>query len=353
MLGMAMARDERAVLPLLSVLNNPEEKEDMRAMAATAVGKAGFCETRVGKRTLNVVETLARLLSAQSTRGSLKISVILSLSALGPSGRMTPERLMALVERTYAAEKNGDVRSYLLLGVAELAKKGPLMDPARALLRKALKEESTPPALPFACAGAGLAKDPEAVGELRRIFETKKDPESRGAAAISLGLLEDAQSAPAILKVLAGKAPPSLKEKCCLALGLMGCKDDKSVLDALREILEKGKNPSVRGTAGMALMLLDVSNALDVLLRVLKEGGSYLRQSLIMTLGYSRDLRAARPLMELFDAKDVSDEVRAMIATALGYLIEEAEEPVLKRVSKHYNLMLTRFDGIMQIMALL
>jgi len=353
MLGMAMAKDERSIVSLLKVLNHPGEKEDIRAMAATAIGKAGFCEAKMGKRTLNVVETLARLLSAPKTKGKLKISLVLALTALGPSGRLTPERLMALIERIYGAERNLDVRAYILLGVAELAKKGPLRDPARALLRKALQEETTPPALSFACAGAGLAKDPESIPELRRIFTTKKDPESRGAAAVSLGLLKDAESVPLILAVVVGKAPPGLKAQCCLALGLMGCKDDKSVKEALRKILEEGKNPQVQGAAGMALMLLDVSNALDVLLRVVKEGGSYLRQSLIMTIGYSRDLRAARPLMDLFESDEVNDEIRAMIVTALGYIIEEAEEPVLKRLSKHYNLMLSKYDGIMQIMALL
>jgi HEAT repeat protein len=135
----------------------------------------------------------------------------------------------------------------------------------------------------------------------------------------------------------------------------MGADKNDEAKPKLREILLEGKNPKVRGAAGMGLMLLDDRSAIDILLKAVREGDNYLRMSLLVTIGYSRNLRAIKPLIELFQSEDkgVNDEVRAVIVAALGYIIEEADEGVLKKLSKNYNPLLGKYDALLQIMNLL
>jgi HEAT repeat protein len=355
LLGMAMSQNEPSAFTLLKVMNNPNMKGDLRAMAATALGKMGLPKVQMGKKKLNIVETLARLLSGQKIKRKLKLSAIMAITALGPSGRISPDGLIELLSRIYTSERNAEIRSFILMGIGELAKEGSMKEKGRILLRKALAEEKNPSLLASACLAAGLSKDRECIPTLRKIFKDQTNPDIKGHAAIGLGLLNDLESTKMIVEAITDKGAPGLRANCCLALGLMGANQNKEALPLLRDILNNGKNPKVRGAAGMALMLLNDKNALEILLKAVKEGDSYLRQSIIVVIGYSRDLRAAKPLMELFNSDEakMTNEIRAIIVTALGYIIEEADEPVLKRLSKHYNQLLSKYDAIIQIMGLL
>jgi HEAT repeat protein len=354
MMAMAMAKDEASAFTFMSLMMNTKVKGDLRAMAATALGKLGYCEIQRGKKKQNVVETLVRFLSAGKLKRKIKLSAIMAVCALGPSGKVSGETLMEMLSRTYRTERNSEVRSFVLMGMSELAKEGSVAEPAKAFLRDVLRKETNPALLTWAVAGAGIAKDTECIPDLRKIFKEKTAPGIRSAAATSLGLLKDIESTPMFLDVITGKGAPSLRASCCLALGLMGSTENLEALPKLREILLGGKNPKVRGAAGMALMLLDDRGAIDILLEAVKVGDNYLRMSVLVTIGYSRNLRAVKPLIDLFkNGKDITDEVRAVIVAALGYIVEESDESVIKRLSKHYNPLLGKYDALVQIMNLL
>ncbi|MHC4601457.1 MAG: HEAT repeat domain-containing protein, partial [Planctomycetota bacterium] len=202
MMGMALSKDEASAYTLLTMMRNPKAKGDLRAMAATALGKMGYTEIQKGRKKMNVVETLVQFLAMPKLKRKLKLSAIMSACALGPSGRVTGDGLMEILRRIYRSERNAEVRSFVLKGLAELAKEGSVTEPARAFLRDVLRKESNPTLLAFACSSVGLAGDRECIPDLRKVFNEKKDPGLRGTAAISLGLLKDFESMGLLVEVI-------------------------------------------------------------------------------------------------------------------------------------------------------
>jgi HEAT repeat protein len=354
MMGLALMKEEAAGLTLLAIMNNRGEKEDLRAMAATALGKLGLPEVKRGRKKANVVEALVKILSSQKKDKKLKLSAIMAVSALGPSGNITSEKLVDVLGKIYTRQRNADVRSFILLGIAELARKGKAQENARRLFRNVLRGESNQSLLAFACLAAGLSEDRESIKYLRNIFQKNSNPSLRSAAAVGLGLLKDVDSTKLLMDTVTGKGAPELKGYCCIAVGLMGAKENKEALPQLREILAGGSVPELRAAAAMALTLLGESNAVETLVKVVQDGNSYLRMSIIMAIGYFRDMSSVKPLIDLFNSENaMNDEIRAIILTAMGYIAEEAEQPILKKLATHYNYLLSRYDALLQIVKLL
>jgi HEAT repeat protein len=355
MMGLALMKHEPSAILLIDVLSKPAAyEEELRAMAATALGKMGFHEIRKGNAKVNVVETLVNVLASAGKDRKLQLSTIMAVCALGPSGKVTPEKLVEHLGTLFANERNADVRSFILIGIAELAREGRAQDRARALFRNVLRNESNQTLLSFACLAAGLSEDRESIAPLRNLFTSKSNPDLRSAAVVGLGLLKDVESTQMILKEIDGKAEPELKGYCCISLGLMGAKDNKEALPTLRNILVNGNVPELRAAAAMALTLLGESNAVQELLKAVEDGNSYIRMSILMAIGYFRDMATVAPLMKLYESENgMNDEIRAIILTALGYIAEEAKTPILKKLAMHYNYLNEKYDALLQIVKLL
>jgi HEAT repeat protein len=355
MMGLALLKHEPSAPLLLDVLSKPAQyDEELRAMAATALGKMGFHEVRKGNGKVNVVETLVGVLAASTKDRKVQLSAIMAVCALGPSGKITQDKLVEVLGTLFANERNADTRSYILIGIAELARDGRAQDRARALFRNVLRNESNQTLLAFACLAAGLSEDRESIPSLRNLFTSKSNPDLRSAAVVALGLLKDVESTQMLLGEINGKAEPELKGYCCISLGLMGAKDNKEALPTLREILVNGNIPELRAAAAMALTLLGESNAVQELLKAVEEGNSYIRMSILMAIGYFRDMGTVAPLMKLYESENgMNDEIRAILLTALGYITEEAETPILKKLAMHYNYLNEKYDALLQIVKLL
>ncbi|MHC4599898.1 MAG: HEAT repeat domain-containing protein [Planctomycetota bacterium] len=354
MMGLALMREKSAVLSLVSFMNRRSEKEDLRAMAATALGKMGYTEVRMGRKKVDVVEELVRVLAGGKRDKKVKLSAIMAVSALGPSGKVTGEKLVDALGRLYARRANADVRTFILLAIAELGCEGRARAKARLLIRNVLSGEENPGLLSFACIAAGLSRDRDSVTLVRDVFKKHSNPELRSAAAVGLGLLGDVESTKLLLATIAGKGSSELKGYCCISLGLMGAQENREALPRLREILERGNIPELRAAAAMALTLLGDGDAVKILLKAVKEGNTYIRQTILMGVGYFRDVSTLKPLIELYGSKKgMNDATRAIVVTALGYITEEAEMPILKRLATHYNFLLTRYEALLQIVTLL
>jgi len=354
MMGLALMKEESAALTLTTIMTNRGEKEDLRAMAATALGKMGFTEIRKGTKKIDVVELMVQILAGQKKNRKLKLSAIMAVSALGPSEKIKSDKLVDVLGRLYTGQRNNDVRSFILMSIAELAREGRAQEKARMLFRNVLRGESNQSILAFACLAAGISKDRDSISYLQKIFMKNSNPELRSAAAVGLGLLKDVDSTKILVDTISGKGSPELKGYCCMALGLMGAKDNKEALPTLRSILSEGNIPQLRAAAAMALTLLGEANAVDNLIKAVQEGNSYIRMSIIMAIGYFRDMRSVKPLIDLFNSDDgMNDEIRAITLTAIGYIAEEADKPILKRLATHYNYLLKRYDALLQIVKLL
>jgi HEAT repeat protein len=354
MLGLALMKEESAALTLLGFMTRRSEKEDLRAMAATALGKMGFTQVRSGRRKVDVVQELVRVLASGKKEKKLKLSAIMAVSALGPSEKVSADKLVDTLGRLYTKRSNADVRSFILLAIAELGCDGPALNRARILVRNVLRAESNGDLLSFACIAAGLSKDRDAIRFVRDVFKKKSNPEVRSAAAVSLGLLKDVASTELLLATISGKGAPELKGYCCIALGLMGVKDNMEALPKLRDILENGHIPELRAAAAMGLTLLGDTGAVKILMKAVDEGNTYIRKTIIMGVGFFRDVSTVKALTELYGKKrGVNDATRAIIVTALGYITEEAEMPILKKLATHYNHLLFKYDALLQMVKLL
>jgi HEAT repeat protein len=354
MMGLALMKEQPAAFTLMNFMNNRSEREDLRAMAATALGKMGYTSIPKGKKKVDIVEALVRVLSSTKKERKLKLSAIMAVSALGPSEKISSDKLVDLLGRIYQRERNADIRSFILVGIAELAREGRAQEKARMLFRNVLRGESNNSLLSFACIAAGLSSDRVSLKYLRNIFTKNSNPELRSAAAVSLGLLKDVESTQLLVDEISGKGSPELKGYCCVALGLMGAKENKEALPKLREILQTGNDPQLKAAAAMALTLLGEANAVNLLLKAVEEGNSYTRMSILMAIGYFRDMRTVKPLMNLFESeRGMNDEIRAITLTAIGYIIEEAKVPILKKLAMHYNYLLDKYDALLQIVKLL
>jgi len=354
MMGLALMKDERAGLTFVNIMTNRQEKEELRAMAATALGKLGKTELRKGRGKLDVVQELVKILATEKKKRKIQMSAIMAVSALGPSEKITEKKLVDVLGRIFTQERNADVKSFIMMGIAELAREGKAQEKARSLFRNVLRGESNQSLLAFACIAAGLSQDRESIQHIRNIFKKTSNPSLRSAAAVGLGILKDLESTQMFVEEISGKGSPEVKGYCCIAIGLMGSRDNQEALPTLRTILKEGNVPQLRAAAAMALTLLGEANAVDTLIKAVEEGNTYIRMSIIMAVGYFRDMRTVKPLIDLFKTdKGMNDEVRAIILTALGYILEEAEKPILKKLATHYNYHLKKFGALLQIVKLL
>ena len=261
---------------------------------------------------------------------------------------------MDVLGRIYQSEKNADVRSFILVGIAELASEGRAQEKARMLFRNVLRGESNQSLLAFASLAAGISKDRASIQYLRKIFRNTSNADLRSAAAVGMGLLKDVDSTDMLLATITGNGASELKGYCCISLGLMGAEDNQEALPTLRQILTDGSDPQLQAAAAMSLTLLGEANAVDTLIKVVKEGNAYSRMSMIMAIGYFRDMSTLKPLIDLYNSKKgMNDEIRAITLTAMGYIAEEAEVPILKKLSTHYNYHLVKFEALLQIVKLL
>ncbi|MHC4598494.1 MAG: HEAT repeat domain-containing protein, partial [Planctomycetota bacterium] len=253
-----------------------------------------------------------------------------------------------------ATERDDTTRGFLLLALGECSREAPDRAYALTMIRGILQKERNRDVKCFAALAAAIARDREAIQILRGFFLKRGGAmELRSSAALALGLLGDAGSTKEFVREIEGRGDPKIKGYCCMALGLMGEKQNLEALPVLRKVLTNGKIPEVRAAAAMALANLGLQDALEVLLIAVREENHYFRLSAVMAVGYFRNTKAVKPLIELFRSREPNDEARAIILVALGYIAEKGDEPALKRISSHYNFLQFRFGTLHRIAKLL
>jgi HEAT repeat protein len=354
MMGLSLMKYEPAGGVLLKILRDAAAPDDLRACAACALGKLGSREVRCGKERVELCGEFLRLLSSNTKVWKLKVSAVMALTALGPSKEIPAEKVVECLARVYVREKHAAVRSFLLLGLGDFSRGDRARERSMRLIRGALRIEGDHRALAFACLAAGLAGDRESARTLNHILKRAQDPDLRSAAAVGLGLLKDMESTGDLLAVLLGRGPGTLKRYCCVGLGLMGSKENVEALRVLKRVLANDKKPLQQSTAAMALMLLGDGDAVKVLLKRAEKRNAFVKSTIVLSIGTFRDLQTLAPLIKLFVKEEgVDDPLRAIIITAMGYIVDPAETPVLKKFVTNYNYLLGRYGGLLQIVRLL
>ncbi len=353
LLGLALMQYEPGAHTMITVLSNGQEKDQVRAVAATALGKLGIHYVKMGQnKKVPVMKYLLQVLQTCKKEDEIRQSAILSIAALGPSADIPQEQLLTALLQVYE-DKDDNVKCLTLMAIAELANKGKALTQAQSVFRSRLTNEKNANVKSFACLAAGLSQDRESIDPLRNILKGGANPDVRSAAAVGLGLLKDVGATPTLLEILNEKTDKTLKGYCCISLGLMGAKDNKEAMPKLNEIITTASDPELRAAAAMALTQLGDINAVNILTGLLNESNMYFKMSAVMAIGAFRDLGTVTPLINIFNGGSVNDETKAIIIVALGHIAEKGEVPLLRQIGLHYNFLLERCPTLKEIVRLL
>lgn len=331
--GLGLLKDESALPHLYLLLANPKLDDDIRAYAATAIGKSGFktFNHTSGKKVkeINAVDELVRTLKTAKKERLLRQSCVQAIGALEATDKFQD------IYTALDADRDQQVRDFSALVLARLAKAGDakLQAAARTRLEKLLKGRNHS-SRGFAALALGLLGDQQSSIALRRSFENESDPTQKSACAIGMGLLKDTSAVSQLKGALMASNNAELRGYCCIALGLIG--DTKSV-GLLKQTLESALVPEVKAAAAIALASMGDQTAIPVLEKALKERSNYVRQSTIVALGYFRNTRTIKAIREVYDDEATNNEVRAICIVALGYIIDRFDRPVFKTLAADFN----------------
>jgi HEAT repeat protein len=342
LIALSLLRDEPAGALFIGRLAAERVRPALKAVAATALGKLGCKELRFARRPVVTVKYLAHLLRTQKKNAQLRQSAALALGALDLASEVDPQQLLRVIAPALD-DSDWDTANFTLMAVAEIGRGGHGGDAAWSLIRRRLRRRDHA-VLGYACIATGLSRDRDSIPTLRRLLTSGPSPGIRAAAAIGLGLMGDMGATPAMLKIINGKGDTVLRGYCCTALGIMNISKNDEALPTIKRVLRTESAPDLRAAAAMALARVGDRDALDTLLASLKDGNQYFRMSAVVAIGSFRHLRAVGPLMELFKAKNVNNELRAIICVALGNIAEPTSVP---------NFRLARFQILLQIVRLL
>jgi len=315
-------RDERAIVPLLSVCNlTDEEGEPLDYLIVPALVQFG-------------ASALPQLIA---TLADYKQNVFIRAAAAWTLGMLRePHVLELLVERLRDVKEASRVRSYTATGLGELG-------------------------------------DTRAVLPLMETLDSTRDPELRRSIATALGCLGSQRAVDLLIKVLRTDEDQRVQQSAARALGQIG--DERAIrpliafitqnmvhlaageaiaqfgtpaLQALLEELEHGYyQPLARQSLVKALGYFRQEEALTRLLAVLTDEDEHplVRSGAAQSLGIQRDQRASKPLMALLESDEPSS-LRASCALALGAIGDQQAATVLQKLLQDGDTILSRENGL-------
>ncbi|MHC5019049.1 MAG: HEAT repeat domain-containing protein [Planctomycetota bacterium] len=331
--GLGLLKDESALPHLYALLANRKLDDDLRAYAATAIGKSGFATFNYtkGKKTreIKVVDELVKTLKTAKKERLLRQSCVQAIGALEATDKFQD------IYTALDADRDQQVRDFSALVLARLGKKagGKHAQAARARLEKLLKGRNHS-SRGYAALALGLLGDQQSSIALRRSFENESDPSQKSACAVGLGLLKDTSAVSQLQGALMASNNAELRGYCCIALGLIG---DSKAVGLLKQTLESALVPEVKAAAAIALASMGDQTAIPVLEKSLKERSNYVRQSTIVALGYFRNTRTITPIRKVYDDDKTNNEVRAICIVSLGYIIDRFDRPVFKTLATDFT----------------
>ena len=339
-------RGDAAAVPFLVDAATASEPEwDVSVAGLTALGLSRCAMTRpdlermlAGPKTERSRETMRRVYAAHGLARlgdaaavpALRAAVsdddenvrrasILALGALASADDAATSELLTRVLR-----RDSD-RACRCMAAISLGRIGPAR--AAAELRWAY-ENGDSLEQPFAALALGLvarrSKDADIAKLLTRDLTERANAELRGALCIAIGLTGDLASAPAVRKVASERGDPEMRAQAAMALGLLG--DRAGGPAVLRAMLRDAPSPSMQREAAFALGMLGDREAVEVLLKLVAEGGSvYVQGSAAVALGRIGGEESVEPLTAMLREHGRPAISRAMASVALGLLIDRTQ----------------------------
>lgn len=189
--------------------------------------------------------------------------------------------------------------------------------------------------VPFVALGIGLLNNPNNGAVLLEKYKSIKDNSTRAALAVAMGLLQYTPALGELRKVVDSKTDPILRSYCAQALGMM--RDVDSVERLRKSCTDSNDVELIRSTA-MALGLIGDTGIYDVLVDMMDPKKSdVIRSSAAYCMGLVCDRKAIATLTELADDENIPSEIRSYAITALGLLGDENPTPVVSLITRDNN----------------
>ena len=167
-------------------------------------------------------------------------------------------------------------------------------------------------------------------------FKRTRSPELKGGLAICLGIGRDPLAGKTILKAMKASRDVRFRGDCAVALGMVG---HSNAMDLLMRML-KGSDaqPRLKEHVAIGLGLMGYCNVVPPLISSLKTGKShYSMVAITQALGFVGDRSAILPLTAFLDVKKHPTHRRAYACWALGTIGDQRMLPAFTPVRSNHN----------------
>jgi len=190
--------------------------------------------------------------------------------------------------------------------------------------------------VPFVALGLGLLKgNPNNGAVLLEKYKAIRDTSTRASLALAMGLLQYTPALGELRKVVDSKTDPILRSYCAQALGMMR---DTDSIERLRKTCSDTNDVELIRSSSMALGLIGDSGVYDVLLDMMDpKKSSVIRSSAAYCMGLVCDRKAIASLVDLAYDDEIPSEIRSYAVTALGLLGDESPTPVVSLITRDNN----------------
>ena len=176
-----------------------------------------------------------------------------------------------------------------------------------------------------------------------KLSKLKGDKVALGAQAMALGMIGDKSkdTVDLLVKILKDRGlERKLRGSAAVALGLL---QDNSAKEAIMNALREREDRDLRVDTAVAAGLIGDSSAVEELVKILQDpkASQFVLGSVALALGQIGDKRAIEPLVAILEPKatdgEYPDLTRALVAVALGQIADRRDIRVLARISKDIN----------------
>lgn len=328
---------EEIVSYLIKLMDDKKMKPIIQASVPTALGKLGD------------PVALSKIVKAfKDDKLDEKVRMSCAL-AMGMLANIEDQEVLDLLQAYVKKGKDVQTRHFSYIAMAEIGARdenpeahSEVHQAISTFLLKEIVKPSSQAGKPWAALGAAIHAQkhdiyqPDVIDKVTEAFKKDKNPSYRSAMAVALGLLNAKSQAEVIFDELKRNKDKNFKGYLCISLGLMNY---KAAAEQIRKIAATEiSNFRLRLQAATALGLMGDTEAVDVLIKALKEGQTVtVTSSAAQALGLIGDISAIAPLRKILDDKKTNDLARAFAAVALGIIGEKTDLPWYNVITANYN----------------
>jgi len=308
--------------------NAPFLRSYLQARGHDAFQKALAVEAlgRIGDRAANPTLLAALVDDATPVRRSAAI-------ALGAVAHPDDADVVRALERAANDDSDGVARSFATIALGRIASLGSpqIVERLRARLRAGPSTRERP----FLALAIGIAGYQAALPDLMAQFHDESAASQRGALTVAIALLDQREAGAELHAAYKKESDPALRGYLAWALGRLGVVE---ATNEMRQQLDKSNDPHVLYWTALGLGLLgDRGVIANLEEQVRHDRELVVRASYLHALGTIGDQATLPFLVEQARRKDEVAYARAFATAALGMLCDETRAPLPSSFARDHN----------------